>query len=118
MLDLLDGLDGLVHGESPSDAIGIKDKEEEASDSADEEDRTDHEYPEDEEWAGISKGGKEHEGGSEHSDNTVQKLIRLVDSSPEKAMSRSSTIRHVLPSNTSRSRRRKICPTSPSTTEK
>lgn len=118
MLDLLDGLDGLVHGESPSDAIGMKDAEEEASDSADEEDKADHEYPEDEEWAGISKGGKEHEDGSEHSDNTVQKLVRLVDSSPEKAMSRSSTICPVLPSNTSRSRCWKICPTSPSTTEK
>jgi len=92
MLDLLDGLDGLVDSvdsESPSDLDGAEDEGEHTSGSVEEEDKTDDEYSEDGEWAGISKGGQEHEGGSEHSDSTVPKLVPLVNPLPAKAMSRS-----------------------------
>lgn len=115
MLDLLDGLDGLVNGESDLDGDTATEGEQK-SDSVEAADRTDDEYSEDEEWAGVSKGGQEHEGGSKHSDSTVPKPVPLVVSSPAKGLSRSRTIRPVLLSNTPH-RCWEICPTSPSTTK-
>lgn len=92
MLDLLDGLDDPVGGDSPSDLDGdtvTEDEDEGTSDPVDEDGNTADQYSEGEEWAGISKGGQEQEGGSGCSDSKVPTLVPLVDPSPVQTMSRS-----------------------------
>lgn len=87
MLDLLDGLDG---GESPSDLGGdtVTEEDEPTSDSTEGVNTVD-EYSEGEGWAGISKGGQEQEGNSESSESKVPMLVPLVNPLPTQAMSRS-----------------------------
>ena len=118
MLDILDGLDDLTGGESPSNPGGdTEDEAERMSDPVEEEDNAADGYSHLKEWAGISKGGHEQESESECSDSKAPKLVPLVDSSPARTMSGSSTFYPALVSETSH-RCRKIYPTSPSTNQK
>jgi hypothetical protein len=120
MLDLLDGLDDLIGGEPPSDLGGgsiTEDEGEGMSDPVEEEGSTDDGYSQDEEWAGISKGGQEQEGESGLSDNKSPRLVPLVDPSPARTMSRSWTFYPALVSETLH-RCREIYPASPSTNKK
>jgi hypothetical protein len=93
MLDLLDGLSDLVGGSHPSDLGGdtaTEDEDERMSDPVEEEDNTAGGYSQDEEWAGISKGGQEQEGESEseRSGGKLPRLVPLVNPSPTRTMSR------------------------------
>jgi len=91
MLDLLDGLNDLADGKPSSDLDGdnvTEDEDKRLSDPVEEEDNTDDGYSQDEEWAGISKGGQEQEGTSERVDSDLPRLAQLVDPSPAQTMSR------------------------------
>lgn len=92
MLDILDGLDDLIGGEPPSNTggdTGTEDEAERMSDPVEDDDDTADGYSQDEEWAGISRGGQEQESESECSDSKTPKLVPLVlvDPSPARIMS-------------------------------
>lgn len=89
MLDLLDGLDDLIGGESPSNSTVTEDEAERTSDSAEEEDNTTDGYFRDEEWAGIPKGGREQENEAECSESNMPRPVPLVEPSPARTMSES-----------------------------
>ena len=89
MLDILDGLDDLMGGEpssNPGEDTATENEAERMSDPVEEEDNTADGYSQDEEWAGISKGGQDQESESECSDSKTPRLVPLVDPSPARTM--------------------------------